>query len=497
MSEPPVAARKPHCITHHGQTIEDSYHWLKDPGYPEVTDAEILAYLEAENAYFTSQMEAHQPLIDTLFEELKGRQQLDDASVPYKMGDYLYQWRFHDDAQYRVWSRALVDEPEAMQVILDEPALAAQHDYFRLGGFSVSPNGQYLAWSSDTNGSERYTIQVKNLVTGEILDETIEQSLGAPVWCQDNTTFFYLIINYNWRPFQVKAHRLGKSTDHDRIVYEEQDESFFVGLGETQSEQYILISVGDHVTNETLIVPAAAPEAELRVISPRRTGHEYDVDHREGRFYIRTNDTHKNFRLVTTPEDHPEPDNWVTLIDGSDLHYLRGLMCLRDWVIVEERLNGLDQIRIIASDGSEHYVQFPEPTYHAGVGMNAEYDVSTLRLGYESMVTPYTVYDYALTTRQLTTRKVQQIPSGYDATQYVTERLMAPARDGVQVPVSVVYKKGFDKTGQAMLYLYSYGAYGHAIPPSFSTTRLSLLDRGFAFAIAHIRGGDDLGYHWY
>ncbi len=235
MSEPPVAARKPHCITHHGQTIEDSYHWLKDPGYPEVTDAEILAYLEAENAYFTSQMEAHQPLIDTLFEELKGRQQLDDASVPYKMGDYLYQWRFHDDAQYRVWSRAPVDEPEAMQVILDEPALAAQHDYFRLGGFSVSPNGQYLAWSSDTNGSERYTIQVKNLVTGEILDETIEQSLGAPVWCQDNTTFFYLIVNYDWRPFQVKAHRLGKSTDHDRIVYEEQDESFFVGLGETQS----------------------------------------------------------------------------------------------------------------------------------------------------------------------------------------------------------------------------------------------------------------------
>jgi oligopeptidase B len=497
ISELPVADRRPHRVTYHGKTIDDPYHWLRDAGYPEVTDRDILAYLEAENAYFASQMEAHQPLIDTLYEELKGRQQLDDASVPYKMGDYLYQWRFHHDAQYRVWSRAPVDEPEAMQVILDEPALAAQHDYFRLGGFSVSLDGQYLAWSSDTNGAERFTIRVKHLGTGEVLDDTIEQSLGAPVWCQDHATFFYLIVNDNWRPFQVRAHRLGEATDRDRIVYEEQDESFFVGLGETQSEQYILISAGDHITNETYIVPAADPEAPPRVISPRRSGHEYDVDHRDGRFYIRTNDTHKNFRLVSAPQDHPEPDHWVTMIDGSDSHYLRGLMCLRHWVIVAERLNGLAQIRVIADDGDAHYIAFPEPTYHAGIGTNAEYDVNTLRLSYESMVTPHTVYDYDLTTRQLTTRKVQQIPSGYDATQYVTERLIAPARDGVQVPVSVVYKQGFNKTGQAPLYLYGYGAYGHAIPPSFSTGRLSLLDRGFAFAIAHIRGGDDLGYHWY
>ncbi len=497
MSQPPVAARKPHQITYHGKALEDPYHWLKDPGYPEVTDAEILAHLEAENAYFTSQMKAHQPLIDTLFEELKGRQQLDDASVPHKKGEYLYQWRFNDDAQYRVWSRAPVGAPEAMQVILDEPALAAQHDYFRLGGISVSPDGQHLAWSSDTNGSERFTIQVKNLTTGETLNDTIEQSLGPPVWCQDNATFFYLIVNDNWRPFQVKAHRLGEPTERDRVVYEEQDESFFVGIGETQSDKYILISAGDHVTNEARIVPAADPETTPRVISPRRSGHEYDVDHREDRFYIRTNDTHKNFRLATAPEANPEPDHWVTLIDGSDSHYLRGLTCLRDWVIVEERLDGLDQIRVIANDGREHYVQFPEPTYHAGLGVNAEYDVNTLRLEYESMVTPHTVYDYDLTTQQLTTRKVQQIPSGYDATQYVTERLMVPARDGAQVPVSVVYHKAFQKTGQAALYLYGYGAYGHAIPPSFSTTRLSLLDRGFVFAIAHIRGGDDLGYHWY
>jgi len=497
MSQPPVAARKPYRVTYHGKTIEDPYHWLRDPGYPEVADAEILAYLEAENAYFNAQMEPHQPLIDTLYEELKGRQQLDDASVPYPMGGYLYQWRFRDDAQYRLWLRAPVDEPEAMQVILDEPALAAEHDYFRLGGFSVSLDGQYLAWSSDTNGSERFTIRVKNLFTGEVLDDCIEQSMGAPVWCQDHATFFYVIVNDNWRPYQVKAHRLGEPTAGDRIVYEEQDESFFVGIGETQSEQYILISAGDHVTSETYIVPADDPEAELRVISPRCSGHEYDVDHREGRFYIRTNDTHKNFRLVTAPQEHPEPEHWETLIDGSDAHYLRGVMCLRDWVIVAERLNGLAQIRIMADDGDEHYVQFPEPTYHAVLGANAEYDVHTLRLGYESMVTPHTVYDYDLHTRQLTTRKVQQIPSGYDASQYVTERLTATARDGAQVPVSVVYKKGFEKNGEAPLYLYGYGAYGHAMPPSFSTGRLSLLDRGFAFAIAHIRGGDDLGYHWY
>ncbi|ETW92934.1 MAG: hypothetical protein ETSY1_41455 [Candidatus Entotheonella factor] len=497
MSQPPVAARKPHRATYHGKTIEDPYYWLQDPGYPDVTDTEILAHLEAENTYFASQMEAHQPLIDRIYEELKGRQQLDEASVPYKMGDYLYQWRFRDDAQYRIWSRAPVAEPEAMQVVLDEPALAAEHDYFRLGGFSVSPDGQYLAWSSDTNGSERFTIQVKNLVTGEVMDDTLEQSMGAPVWCQDNATFFYVIVNDNWRPFLIKAHRLGEPIDRDRVVYEERDDSFFVGLGETQSEQYILISTGDYVTTETHIVPAADPGATPRVISPRRTGHEYDVDHREGRFYIRTNDTHKNFRLVTAPEDRPEPANWVPVIDGSDTHYLRGLMCLRDWVIVEERVNGLDQIRIMADDGGEHYVNFPEPAYYAGLGMNAEYDVKTLRLSYESMVTPHTVYDYDLTARQLTIRKVQEIPSGYDASQYVTERLMAPARDGAQVPVSVVYKKDVVKSGQTTLYLYGYGAYGHAISPSFSTNRLSLLDRGFVFAIAHIRGGDDLGYHWY
>ncbi len=497
MSEPPVVARRPHRATFHGKTIEDPYYWLRDSGYPEVTDADILAHLEAENTYFASQMKAHQPLIDTLYQEIKGRQQLNDASVPYKMGDYFYQWRFQADAQYRVWLRAPSSEPEAMQVILDEPALAKAHDYFDLGGFSVSPDGQYLAWSSDTTGSERFTIQVTNLITGEVLDDTIEQTMGAPVWCQDNATFFYLIVNDNWRPFQVKAHRLGEPTERDRIVYEELDDSFFVSLGETLSERYILIVTGDHVTYETDIVPAADPEAKPRVISPRRTGHEYHVDHREGQFYIRTNDTHKNFRLVTAPEDRPEPANWVAVIDGSDSHYLQGLMCLRDWVIIEEGLNGLDQIRVIDGDGDEHYVSFPEPVYHAGIGMNAEYAVNTLRLSYESMVTPRTVFDYDLNARQLTTRKVQHIPSGYDASQYITERLMAPARDGAQVPVSVVYKKDFVKTGQAMLYLYAYGAYGQAIPPSFSTSRLSLLDRGFAFAIAHVRGGDDLGYHWY
>ncbi len=497
MSEPPIAARRPHRSTYHGVTLEDPYHWLKDPGYPEVNDADILAHLKSENDYFTSQMEVHQPLMDTLYQELVDRQQLDDASVPYKMGHYLYQWRFRDDAQYRIWSRAPVDEPEAMQVILDEPALAAQHDYFRLGGFSVSPDGQYLSWSSDTNGSERFTIQTKNLVTGDILDDVIEQSLGSPVWCRDNTTFFYLIVNDNWRPFQVRSHRLGEPSERDRIVYEESDESFFVGLGETQSERYIIISSGDHVTNELRLVPAAEPEAEPRVISPRRSGHEYDIDHRGDRFYIRTNDTHKNFRLVTAPVDHPEPANWVPLIDGSEAHYLRGLMCLRDWVIIEERLNGLDQIRVIAADGQAHFVQFPEPAYHASLGANAEYDMQVIRLSYESMVTPRTVYDYDLNRRQLTTRKVQQIPSGYDASQYTTERLVATARDGVQVPVSVVYKTDFKKTGEEPLYLYGYGAYGHAIPPSFSTSRLSLLERGYAFAIAHIRGGDDLGYHWY
>ncbi len=495
---PPVAARKPHRQTIHNVTLEDPYHWLRDPGYPKVTDPEVLAYLAAENAYFDQEFAPYRPLVNQLFEEIRGRQPEADESVPFREGAYFYRWRFEAGAEYRLWERAPVTDPEAWSTLLDEPALAEHTDYFSLGGFSVSPNGRYLAWSADTDGSERFRLSVTDLETGTAHDEPIGNTLDAPVWAADSEHFYYLQLSDNWRPYQVRQHRLGTPLIEDRVLYEEADESFFVGIDESQSERWIMITAGDHVTTETHLLPADDPAATPRLVTPRRTGHEYHLDHREGRFYIRTNDRHQNFRLAVAPEDNPEETAWETLIEGSDQVYLTGHLCLKDHLIVSERLAGLDQIRVIEDpDGTAdaHRIDFPEPSYAVGFGANGEYETGTLRLVYESMVTPVTVYDYRLADRHLVTLKVQEIPSGYDRSLYESERLMVTARDGVEIPVSLVRRKG--TAPGSPLHLYGYGAYGLAIEPGFSASRLSLLDRGFSYAIAHIRGGDDLGYQWY
>jgi len=503
MTTPPAAQRIAHSFSRHGITIEDPYHWLRDPGYPEVTDPRVLAYLEAENAYFQAQMAPYQPLVETLFEEIKSRQPAEDASVPYRKGNYWYQWRFEHDAQYRKWLRAPAGGDDVSindadwTVILDEPALAAAHDYFNLGGLAVSPDGRYLAWSADTSGAERFTLNITDLQTGTLQDEPIAQSLGSPVWAADSRHLFYLVVNDSWRPYQLRLHCLGEPLTRDRVIYEEASESFFVGVEQTQSEAFILITSADHVTSEVRYLPASDPRAEPVLISPRRRGHEYHVDHREGHFYVLTNDTHKNFRLARVADSAADESNWRTVIAGSDQHYLTGFLCLRDYVIVGERIDGLDQIRICSDDGNEHFVAFPDATYSVALGANAEYVSHTLRLHYESMVTPDTVYDYVIASRTLVTRKVREIPSGYDASRYRSERMTAVARDGTHVPISIVYPRDLPRDGSAPLYLYSYGAYGHATDPDFSASRLSLLERGFAYAIAHVRGGDDLGYHWY
>jgi oligopeptidase B len=495
--KPPVAPRIDHTETHHGHELSDPYHWLKDPGYPEVTDQRVLEYLNAENDYFEAAMAPHRELIDELFAEIKARQPAEDESVPYRKGDYLYRWRYEKDAQYRLWQRAPVDAPERWQTFLDEPQLADTHPYFSLGSLSVSPDGNYLAWSADTNGSERFDLTITDLRTGADLPEVMTQTIGGPVWAADNEHLFYLKVNDAWRPYQVLRHRLGSDVDDDVIVYEEADEGFFVGIGETQSEQWLVITSGDHITNENYLIPAGEPLAEPALIALRRAGHEYHLDHREGEFYIRSNDQHSNFRLVRTPEEAPGEENWQSVIEGSDEHYLTDHLCFKDYLIVTERIAGLDQVRIISAEGSSHHIEFPEAAYSVDFGANAEYDTTSLRLVYESMVTPTTVYDYDLNNRRLDRRKVREIPSGYDPALYETRRVMVTARDGVEIPASIVYHRKTPLDGSAPGYLYGYGAYGHAITPGFSPSRLSLLDRGFVFAIAHIRGGDDLGYSWY
>ena len=504
LPEPPTADRRPHTATHHGIIVEDPYHWLKDDSYPTVDDADVLAYLEAENRYFEAAMAPHGALVETLFEEIKARQQPDEASVPVREGAWFYQWRYEEGGQYRIWLRWPADDADARlaptgdaETILDEPSLAQGLEYFRLGALAVSNGGQLMAYSTDTNGSERFRLVVKDLSSGELLEDAIEDTIGTPVWAADDSAFLYTVVDENWRPYQVRRHRLGEPTARDTIVYEESDPGFFVGISASASKQHLIIHAADHVTSEVYLIPADDLDAKPRLVAPRRAGHEYSLDHQGDRFIIRTNDRHKNTRLAIASGDDLSEDAWTSLLEGSDTLYIRSFQPFAEFIAVQERVDGLDQIRLIDRAGKSAHIDFPEAAYAVGLGNNPEFQTRALRLNYTSMVTPNTVYDYHLEGEALETRKVRQIPSGYDPSLYVTERVSAPARDGARVPVSIVRRKDTSVDGSAPLYLYGYGAYGHAIPPSFSAARLSLLDRGFIAAIAHIRGGDDLGYHWY
>ena len=493
---PPVAATRPHAFEAHGVRIEDPWAWLKDPAYPEVADPEVLAYLAAENAYFEAQMAPHQPLVETIFQEMKGRMKEDESSVPQKDGDWLYWAAYETGGQYRKWWRKPVGGGDD-QLLLDEPALAEGKEYFRLGAFAISNDGSMLAYAIDDSGAERFEIRVKNLATGAHLPEVIPGMLSDIVWTADDSGFLYGLANDQWRTDNARLHRIGTPVADDIELYREADEGYRVSVSETSDRQWLVIGTGDHVTSEVRLLPATDPLADPILVSARQSGREYDVDVHGDTLFIHTNDTDPMWRLVTAPI--AEPGNWSELIAPSPHFYMTGVECYAGFFIVEGREDGLDKIAIHRYDAptQPRWIDFPEASYAAGVGDNPEYDVDTIRLGYESMVTPGTVYDYDIATGALTTLKVQDIPSGYDGANYRTERLKIVARDGTAVPVSIVYPAGFVKDGSQPLFLYAYGAYGHAIPPGFSTGRLSLLDRGFAYAIAHIRGGDDLGQQWY
>ena len=499
LAAPPIAERRPHSVAAHGRSIDDPYFWLRDPGYPDVTDGDVLAYLEAENAWFERAMAPHQGLIDTLFEEMKARIKEDDSSVPQKDGDYIYWRAFEVGAQYRKWYRRPADAPEdgsADQLILDEPALAEGHEYFRLGAVSVSPCGRYLAFAIDTDGGERFEARIRDLATGDMLPDVIPGTLSALVWTSDSKALLYSLANESWRTDNARVHVLGTPLTADREIFHEDDEGFRVSIGLTSSEKWIVIATGDHVTSEVWLVPADDPFATPRLVSARQEGREYDVDEHDGWLYIRVNDTHTNFRLVKAPVD--DPGEWREAIAPDDHFYLTDVTLFKAFYVTEGRLDGLDQIEIRDYEtNTPKRLEFPEASYSASLDDNPEYDVTKIRIGYESMVTPDTIYDYHLVDGRRELLKVQEIPSGYDASRYRTQRLTIAARDGTYVPVSIVYPADFPMDGSGRLHLYGYGAYGLAMEPGFSTSRLSLLDRGFAYAIAHIRGGDDLGQQWY
>ena len=492
----PAADQRPTRIELHGRTLEDPFAWLKDAGYPTVSDPDILDYLHRENSYFETVMAPHAALTERLFDEMKGRIKDDDASAPWKDGPWMYQWRFDAGAQYRRWYRWPV-AGGAETCILDEPALADGHAFFRLGDLSISPDGRYAAMSTDTSGEERFTVTVRDLTTDHVLADRVSGTGGRVVWDAGATGFFYIELTDNWRPYRVRYHALGQDRDSDPVVYEEADGSFFVHLDKTQSRRFIIISAGDHETQEARLLPADAPTGEPILIAPRRPGHEYYLDHAEGQLVIRTNDQAADFRVVTAPEATPQEAHWQPLIAGEDGLYIRDVTAFQRFLVLEERVAGLDQIRIRFHDGSAHRIAFEEEAYTAELGMNTEYDVSAVRFHYDSMVTPDSVIDYDVDSRTRTVRKVREIPSGYDPALYETRRIQAPARDGATVPVSLVYRKDrYDPTAPRV-HMTGYGAYGLGHPPHFSPARLSLLDRGFLVAIAHIRGGDELGRAWY
>jgi oligopeptidase B len=495
ITAPPVAEPRPYSYERHGVTIEDPWHWLRDQGYPQVTDKDVLSYLTAENDFFEQWAEGHRGLLDELFEEMKGRIKEDESSVPIRDGDWLYWWAFRPGAQYRTWYRKKFTGGED-EVVYDEPVEAEGKDYFRLGALEVSPDGRLAAILVDDSGAERFTLRIRDLATGADIETITNVAIGQPVWTSGSDGVVFNEVNENWRSYRARFHRLGAPTDEDITLYEETEElGFTVGVGKSQDKSLIFIATGDNATSEVRFVSAADPTQPLNLVSRRREKRQYEVDAAHGKLWILTNDDHVNFRLAEA--DPASPGEWRTVIAGSDRVYLRHVTSYRDHLAIQQRVDGLDQLILRTYEGDERRIPFEEASYSTAFLGNPEFAPEAYRLAYSSMVTPATVYDYHPAEDRLEVLKVQEIPSGYDPSKYATQRLMVEARDGQKIPVSVVFPKDFPRDGTGRLFLYAYGAYGYAVPPAFNTNRISLLDRGWAFAIAHIRGGDDLGYQWF
>lgn len=490
---PPIAKQQPHKLVKHGDERIDNYFWLR-----QEEDPEVIAYLKAENAYTEAIMAPTEQLQKDLYTEILSRIKETDLSVPYRKDDYYYYSRTEEGKNYAIYCRKLgsLDAPE--EVILDQNELAEGHEYFTLGLLKISPNHQILAYSVDTTGAEQYTLYFLNLATKQLYSEAIANTYYSCAWGNDNQTFFYTKIDSTNRPFQLWRHSLGDESKEDVLVYQEDDESFFLGVGKSRSEDYIFLELGSQVTSEVHFLAANQPRGEFQVIHPRQPGMEYGVEHHSTRFYIVTNDGAINFKLMVTPVEKPTKENWQTIIPHREDIMLSGVSVFADHLIIFERKAGLPTVRVQKlSTGEEHELSFPEPTYSVYEGNNPEFNTTTWRFNYSSLLTTSSVFDYDLETRERELKKEQEVLGNYDRTKYVSQRLMATAADGTQVPISLVYKRGIQPNGQNPLLLTGYGSYGYSYPASFSSIRLSLLDRGVIYAIAHVRGGEEMGRKWY
>ena len=496
---PPVCAIQPQELRAHDDTRIDNYYWLNDYFKKGPDSEKVVAYLNAENAYYDSMMAGTESLQNSLYNEMKARIKEEDESVPVFKRGYFYYTRQVTGKDYFIYCRKKENLEAKEEILLDVNAMAEGYTYFSAIGFSISPNNNLLAYGVDTLSRREYTIYIKNLVTGETLSDAITGTEGGPIWANDNQTIFYTAKNpVTLLSEKIMRHLLGTAPALDQLVYEEKDPSNYIGVGKTKSEKYITVVSKATLSSEVSWINADQPNDALVVFQPRMKEVLYSVDHANDRFYIRTNQQAKNFKIVTCAEDNTGESSWKELIAHRQDVLVSGFELFKNFIAINERRNGLTQIHIVNTQNNEsHFLPFDEPTYVAGIGSNPEYNSDTLRFNYTSLTTPNSVYDYNIDTKVKKLMKQQEVLGGFDAQQYETERMFATAKDGIQIPISIVYKKGFIKDGNSPLLLYAYGSYGISMDASFSSVRLSLLNRGFAFAIAHIRGGQELGRYWY
>ena len=493
-SDPPRPEKRPIELTEHGDTRIDNYYWLNQRENPEV-----IAYLEAENAYLDEVMADTKELQEDIYNEIVGRIKQDDVSVPYLDNGYYYYTRFEEGGEYPVMCRKKGSLDAEEEVMLNVNKMARGYDYYQVGGTSVSPDNRWLAFGVDTVSRRKYTIYIKDLMTGEILHDKIPETTGSVAWANDNKTFFFTRKDpETLRSEKIYRYGLGGSDGSGELVFFEEDETFSTGVGRTKSGSYILISSYSTLSTEYRILDADMPEGSFSVFHPRESNLEYHIDHFMDHFYIRTNLNASNFKLMKTPVYATGKDNWIDVIPHREDVLLNGFTLFDRFLVVSETSKALPAIRIIPHDGSdEHYISFEEEAYTASISVNREFDTNILRYNYSSMTTPNSVYDYNMDTGERVLLKRDEVLGDFNPDNYFSERSFVTARDGAEVPVTMVYRKGMVRNGNNPALLYGYGSYGASMSPYFSSVRLSLLDRGFIYVIAHIRGGQEMGRQWY
>ncbi|MEM6877364.1 MAG: S9 family peptidase [Bacteroidota bacterium] len=502
--EPPMAEQQPYEMTLHGHTRVDDYFWMRltdDQKMAETPDdqtQQVLDYLNAENDYFDQMMAHTEDLQETLFEEMKGRIKEDDSSVPYTRRGYVYQTRYETGQEYPIYSRYEGSMEADEEVMLNVNDMAEGYEFFSVGGLSVSLDNRYIAYGVDTLSRRIYDIYVKDLETGEMLEDFIPATTGRATWSADGKYLFYTVKEpVSLRSYRVMRHEIGTPASEDVIVFEETDETFSTYVYRTKSDKYLVIGSYQTLSSEIQILEADNPTGEFRMFQPRERGLEYNVAHYGDEFYVRTNLDAQNFRLMKTPADATSKENWTEVIPHRDDVLLEDMEIFQNYLVLGERIAGITEIRVMPWEGEEYYIEFPEAAHLAYTTTNLEFNTDKLRLGYMSMKSPSSVYDFNMVTQEMELLKEQPVLGGFDRDNYKTERVMSVSRDGVEVPLSIVYHKDTPTDGSAPLLLYGYGSYGASMEPSFSSTRLSLLDRGFIYVIAHIRGGEEMGRHWY